>query len=233
MDTARRPFPMPRRTITFILAVSAGAGLGPAALRAGQAPYRRGDSNASGEVDISDPLYLLNFLFSGGPPPRCRAEADANASGAVDISDAVALLNYLFSGVGDLPPLTAEEEGSCAEPWVVRSGTLVGVLPFVNEERGVQGTVEQLSNRTIRVRNFYYDGGGGGRTYIWLHRGGDMRTGRPISPSIRRPYPGFVNETIEYPIPDEITDDMFHSVAVWCYDFDLNFGSGRMFPPSP
>lgn len=222
----------PSRAIVLFIAAAAGV-LGPADAPAQEASYRRGDSNGSGEVDISDPLHILNFLFSGGSAPRCRAEADANRSRTVDISDAVALLNFLFSGVGDLPALTAEEETSCAEPWVVRTGNMVGVLPYVNEERGVQGIVEELSNRTIRIRNFYYDGGGGGRTYIWLHRGGDMRTGRPISPSIRRDYPGFVNEVVEYPIPEDITDEQFHSVAVWCYDFDLNFGSARLAAPAP
>ena len=206
--------------------------LGAAGAPGQETVYRRGDSNGSGDVDISDPLHLLNFLFSGGRAPRCRAEADVNRSGTIDISDAVALLSFLFSGVGDLQALTPEEDVSCAEPWVVRSGEMVGVLPYVSEERGVQGTVEELSNRTIRIRNFYYDGGGGGRTYVWLHRGGDLRTGRPISPSIRRDFPGWVNETLEYAIPDEIPEDMFHSVAVWCYDFDLNFGSARLLAPS-
>ncbi len=31
-----------------------------------------GDVNGNGTVDISDPIYLLNWLFSGGENPRCR-----------------------------------------------------------------------------------------------------------------------------------------------------------------
>jgi hypothetical protein len=32
-----------------------------------------GDVNADGGIDISDPVYLLNFLFVGGPAPRAFA----------------------------------------------------------------------------------------------------------------------------------------------------------------
>jgi hypothetical protein len=223
------------KTPGLVLIAVIGAGIAhPAGVFAQETPaYLRGDSNGSGSVDISDGLHLLNFLFTGGAAPRCRAEADANRSGALDISDALALFNFLFTGGDALPEMTEEEASTCASPRVVRSGTLIGILPHVNEEHGVRGIVEQLSNRTIRIREFHYDGGGGGRTYVWLHRGGDLRIGQPISPNIRKPYPGFLNETIEYSIPEGITDDTFHSVAIWCYDFDQNFGSARLVAPSP
>jgi hypothetical protein len=29
------------------------------------------DVNGDGEVDVSDPIYLLSFLFLGGSAPRC------------------------------------------------------------------------------------------------------------------------------------------------------------------
>ncbi len=36
---------------------------------AGNVPSGNGDVNASGKIDISDAVYLLDFLFVGGPPP--------------------------------------------------------------------------------------------------------------------------------------------------------------------
>lgn len=37
----------------------------------GGTKFRRGDANDSGPpVDISDPVYTLNFLFLGGPGPK-------------------------------------------------------------------------------------------------------------------------------------------------------------------
>ena len=127
-----------RSSRPILIAAAALILLGAAESRGQETDYRRGDPKGSGDVDISDPLHLLNFVFIGGRAPRCRAEADVSGSGTIDISYAVALLSFLFSGVGELPALTPEEELSCAEPWVVRSGEMVGVLPYVSEERGAQ-----------------------------------------------------------------------------------------------
>ncbi len=57
-----------------------------------------GDANGSGAVSISDVVFLINYIFSGGPAPNPLAAADANCSGGVNISDAVYLINYIFSG---------------------------------------------------------------------------------------------------------------------------------------
>ncbi len=58
---------------------------------------RGGDSNGDGEIDISDAINILQFLFSPGGLISCMAAADANRDGLVDISDAIQVLNYLFS----------------------------------------------------------------------------------------------------------------------------------------
>ncbi len=57
-----------------------------------------GDANGSGIVNISDAVYLVNYIFAGGPAPNPLASGDANCSGGVNISDAVYLINYIFSG---------------------------------------------------------------------------------------------------------------------------------------
>ena len=67
-------------------------------------PFVRGDSNSDESVNISDPQFTLNFLFLGGPEPRCFDAADANDDGKVDISDAVTTLQFLFIGHTLLPP---------------------------------------------------------------------------------------------------------------------------------
>jgi hypothetical protein len=61
-------------------------------------PFRRGDPNADGRVDISDAIFLLNWLFRGKPGPGCADAADTNDSGVVDLSDSVAVFNFLFYG---------------------------------------------------------------------------------------------------------------------------------------
>ncbi|MEM7231388.1 MAG: hypothetical protein AAF517_04405 [Planctomycetota bacterium] len=60
--------------------------------------FIRGDSNGSGDFDITDAITVLNFLFIGGSRPPCFAAADLNGNQQVDLSDAVYALNTLFLG---------------------------------------------------------------------------------------------------------------------------------------
>lgn len=57
-----------------------------------------GDCNNDGILNVVDVVYLINFVFGGGPQPTPAVAGDANCSGAVTISDAVYLLQFLFSG---------------------------------------------------------------------------------------------------------------------------------------
>jgi hypothetical protein len=70
----------------------------------GFARFLRGDCNANGEVDISDGIFALNFLFRADEPADCLAACNANSDEANDISDAVFLFNFLFA---DGTPLRA------------------------------------------------------------------------------------------------------------------------------
>jgi hypothetical protein len=60
--------------------------------------YLRGDANRDGVIDISDVVYLINYLFIHGPAPVPLAAGDATCDGVVDVSDVVYLINYLFVG---------------------------------------------------------------------------------------------------------------------------------------
>jgi hypothetical protein len=62
----------------------------------------RGDANADGLRDISDPITILDCLFLGGDCPSSLCAGDSNDDGKTDISDAVFLLSYLFLG-GEAP----------------------------------------------------------------------------------------------------------------------------------
>jgi hypothetical protein len=66
-------------------------------------PFRRGDANADAQVDISDALFVLMWLFAGGEQPGCMAAAEVGGDGKIDLSDAVGILGYLFLG-GAEPP---------------------------------------------------------------------------------------------------------------------------------
>jgi hypothetical protein len=68
-----------------------------------------GDADSSGEADIDDVVYLIAYIFSGGPPPEPHASGDADCSGGVDIDDVVYLIGYIFSG-GNVPCDTDGDE---------------------------------------------------------------------------------------------------------------------------
>jgi len=60
--------------------------------------YLCGDANGDAIVDISDVVYLIAYIFSGGSAPSPKLAGDANCDGMVDISDVVYLIAYIFSG---------------------------------------------------------------------------------------------------------------------------------------
>lgn len=61
-------------------------------------PIMAGDANGSGGIDIDDVVYLISYIFSGGPPPDPMEAGDADCSGEIDIDDVVYLIAYIFSG---------------------------------------------------------------------------------------------------------------------------------------
>ncbi len=64
--------------------------------------FRRGLINGDEVLDLSDPVFLLNFLFLGGERPSCLNAVDVNDDGSMDLSDAVSIFSYLF--LGGAPP---------------------------------------------------------------------------------------------------------------------------------
>lgn len=67
-----------------------------------EAPYVCGDANSDTTVSVSDVVYLINYMFKGGPAPAPLQVADVNGDSQITVSDAVYLINYLFKG-GDAP----------------------------------------------------------------------------------------------------------------------------------
>lgn len=57
-----------------------------------------GDADGSGSVNVGDAVFLINYIFKGGPAPDPLESGDANCDGAVNIGDAVYLINYIFKG---------------------------------------------------------------------------------------------------------------------------------------
>jgi len=60
--------------------------------------FSRGDCNGDGELDISDAICALGWLFTGDDAPGCVAALNTNGDEGVDLSDAISLLAFLFQG---------------------------------------------------------------------------------------------------------------------------------------
>jgi len=66
-----------------------------------------GDADGSGGIDIDDVVYLIAYIFTGGPAPvTSLCCGDADGSGGVDIDDVVYLVAYIFTG-GPAPDVEA------------------------------------------------------------------------------------------------------------------------------
>ncbi len=65
------------------------------------------DYDGDDEIDISDLVFLVDYMFTGGSPPVCWEEANIDGSGPatppdegsddLDISDLVYLVDYMFT----------------------------------------------------------------------------------------------------------------------------------------
>jgi len=73
--------------------------------------FVRGDSNRDNEVNLSDAIAALEYLFQGGTSMRCSDAADVNDDGRLDISDSIQLLEHLYRG-GPSPAPPYPEPGT-------------------------------------------------------------------------------------------------------------------------
>jgi hypothetical protein len=54
------------------------------------------DANTDCLINVSDAIWVINFIFVGGDPPRPCISGDCNCDGLVNVSDAVRIINYVF-----------------------------------------------------------------------------------------------------------------------------------------
>jgi hypothetical protein len=58
-----------------------------------------GDVNLTGTLTSADIIYLVNFVFKGGPTPNpCEASGDVGCNGTVTSADIIYLVNHVFKG---------------------------------------------------------------------------------------------------------------------------------------
>ena len=65
--------------------------------------FIRGDANGDRNVNITDPTFILNYLFKSTDSPPCLDAADANDDGNINLTDPISILQVLFRGQSELP----------------------------------------------------------------------------------------------------------------------------------
>lgn len=92
----------PDVAVTFRLITDGGLQLGGWNLDdltvAGIEEYVKGDANGDGVVNIGDAVYIITYVFRGGPAPVPLTAGDANCDGNVNVGDAVYLISFIFRG---------------------------------------------------------------------------------------------------------------------------------------
>ncbi|MBU2476818.1 hypothetical protein KKG83_05080, partial [Candidatus Micrarchaeota archaeon] len=57
-----------------------------------------GDTTRDGFIDIDDIIFLVNYVFTGGPAPEPIETGNVNLQDGIDIDDIIYLINYIFLG---------------------------------------------------------------------------------------------------------------------------------------
>ena len=78
-------------------------------------PFRRCDTDGNGQIEISDAVSFLSWLFLDGTEPACAPAADCDGDRRHSVTDAVYALRFLFGG-GAPPPLPFPDCGFAADP---------------------------------------------------------------------------------------------------------------------
>ncbi len=73
-----------------------------------------GDANSDEMINVGDVVYIISFVFNGGPPPQFLCDGDVNGDGVVNVGDAVYLIQWVFRG--GPPP-------DCLPPWLLNEYT--------------------------------------------------------------------------------------------------------------
>jgi len=64
-----------------------------------QQGYYRGDVNKDGKLNVTDVIYLVNYLFKGGPKPiEFVDQGNVNNDANTNVADVIYIVNYLFKG---------------------------------------------------------------------------------------------------------------------------------------
>ena len=75
--------------------------------------YICGDASGDEAVNVSDAVYIINYVFLGTAPPDPYESGDVNCDLTVNVSDAVWIINYVFLGSNDPCDIDGDDIPDC------------------------------------------------------------------------------------------------------------------------
>ncbi|MEN9630667.1 MAG: hypothetical protein RJA10_3895 [Pseudomonadota bacterium] len=108
--------------------------------------------------------------------------------------------------------------------WQARLSTL---------QHGVSGTVTIIDERTVRLSDFNYDGGGP-QVYAYLGKAdtaASFASGKRLGGRLNSPF-AYRNATLDLQLPEGQTLDGYSALSIWCEAIGSSFGSGLFQPPA-
>jgi agmatine deiminase len=75
--------------------------------------YICGDATSDEIVNVSDAVWIINYVFVGGDAPYPYESGDVNCDDTVNVSDAVSIINYVFVGGYSPCDIDGDEEPDC------------------------------------------------------------------------------------------------------------------------
>lgn len=61
-------------------------------------PYLKADYDGNFQIDVSDAVGLIQYIFAGGSAPSPPEVGDCNCDGRTNLTDIVAVINFIFAG---------------------------------------------------------------------------------------------------------------------------------------
>ena len=103
-----------------------------------QGIFVRGNCDQIGDIDITDSVFLLTYLFLGGTVPTCLDACDVNDDEFLNLTDAINNLSFLFlGGLPPAPPYPDEDLDPLGEALTCLNGRDPPVELMVRPERCV------------------------------------------------------------------------------------------------
>lgn len=146
---------------------------------------------------------------------------DLTTNGWVEVGDSFEGLIGSTNWMDSLGATTSSFYRVVRDPYHAKVGE---VATFTNYFHGIAGTAHIVNNRTIELRNFYYDGLGPA-VVAYVSTNSAFYPGYAISDYLNGT--AYANTNLAFTLPAGLVLNDITYISIWCIDFSANFGDGE------